>query len=131
KWRLDALIYLGDQARTENDPGTFVPLYQACATSFAADRRAAHCHWRLAFHSYRTGGPDAYDLLRSHVRLYPNSEDINDALYFLGRFTERKNDPAAARACYEELQRRYPNTYYALVARERLKDPAIQAAAPS
>ncbi len=123
KWRLDALVFLADQARTENDSGTFVPLYQACATSFPTDPSAAHCHWRLAFQSYRTDGADAYDLLRSHVRQYPKSEDINDALYFLGRLQERKNDTGAARVCYEELQRRYPNTYYALVARERLKTP--------
>lgn len=131
KWRLDALVYLADQARTDNDAGTFVPLYQACATSFPTEPIAAHCHWRLAFQSYRTDGADAYDLLRSHVRQYANSEDINDALYFLGRLQERKNDNGAARACYEELQRRYPNTYYALTARERLKAPAIQAATPS
>ncbi|MFL6452050.1 MAG: transglycosylase SLT domain-containing protein [Bryobacteraceae bacterium] len=131
KWRLDTLIYVADQARTDNDPATFVPLYQACATSFATDPRAAHCHWRLAFQSYHTDGDDAYDLLRSHIRQYANSEDINDALYFLGRLQERKNDAAGARACYDELQRRYPNTYYALVARERLKAPNIQAATPS
>jgi soluble lytic murein transglycosylase len=131
KWRLDALVFLADQARTENDAGTFVPLYQACATSFPTDPMAAHCHWRLAFHSYRTDGADAYDLLRSHVRLYPKSEDINDAVYFLGRLEERRNDLGAARVCYEELQRRYPKTYYALVARERLKLPTLQAATPS
>ena len=130
-WRLDALVLVADQARTDNDPATFVPLYEACATSFPDDPRAAHCHWRLAFQSYRTDSPEAFDLLRSHVRQYPNSEDINDALYFWGRLQERKNDYAGARACYEELQRRYPNTYYALVARERLKSPSIEAAAPS
>jgi soluble lytic murein transglycosylase len=130
-WRLDALVLLGDEARTDNDPATFIPLYEACATSFPDDPYAAHCHWRLAFQSYRTDSPEAFDLLRSHIRQYPNSEDINDALYFWGRLQERKNDYAGARTCYEELQRRYPNTYYALVARERLKSPNIQAAAPS
>lgn len=131
KWRLDALIYVADQARVDNDPSVFVPLYQACATTFPTDPRSASCHWRLAFQSYRTDGADQYDLLRSHVRQYPNSEDINNALYFLGRLQERKNDNSSARACYEELQRRYPNTYYALIARERLKNPAVQAATPS
>jgi soluble lytic murein transglycosylase len=131
KWRLDALVLLGDQARTDNDPAAFIPLYEACATSFPETRYAAHCHWRLAFQSYRTDSPEAFDLLRSHIRQYPNSEDINNALYFWGRLQERKSDNAGARACYEELQRRYPNTYYALVARERLKLPNIQAATPS
>lgn len=131
KWRLDALIFVADQARTENDVAVFVPLYQACAATFASDSRAAECHWRLAFQSYRSDGADEYDLLRSHVRQFPNSEDINNAVYFLGRLQERKNDNASARACYEELQTRFPNTYYAMIAHERLKSPSIQAAVPS
>ncbi|MFL6417335.1 MAG: transglycosylase SLT domain-containing protein [Bryobacteraceae bacterium] len=131
KWRLEAIVFIADQARIDNDPGTFVPLYQACATSFPTEPSAAHCHWRLTFQSYRTDGADAYDLLRSHVRLYPKSEDINDAVYFLGRLLERKNDIGGARICYEELQSRYPITYYAVIARERLKAPEMQAATPS
>jgi soluble lytic murein transglycosylase len=126
-WRLDALIYVADQARTENDSGTYLPLYRACAATFPKEPRAAWCHWRIALESYRKDGPDAYDLLRAHVQQYPKSEDINNSLYFLGRLVERKNENASARACYEELIRRFPNTYYAVVARERLKQPSLQA----
>ncbi len=56
---------------------------------------------------------------------------MNDALYFLGRLAERKNDFASARACYDELMARFPNTYFAVVTRERLKDPRLQAATPN
>ena len=127
-WRLDALIFVADQARTENDDRVYLPLYRACATTFPKEPRSAWCHWRLAFDSYRHDGPDAYDLLRSHVQQYPNSEDVNNALYFLGRLQERKNDNASARACYEELIALFPNTYYAVVARTRLQQPSLQAA---
>ncbi|MBV9759299.1 MAG: transglycosylase SLT domain-containing protein [Acidobacteriaceae bacterium] len=130
-WRLDALIYVADQARTDNDPDTYLPLYRACAATFPKNPRSAWCHWREAFESYRKDGDDAFDLLRSHVQQYPGSTDVNDAMYFLGRLSERKNDNASARACYEELGARFPNTYYAVLARERLKAPALEAATPS
>lgn len=130
-WRLDALIYVADQARTENDSSTYLPLYRACATTFSKDPRTAWCHWRVAFESYRKDGDDASDLLRAHLQQYGNSTDADNALYFLGRLLERKNDLASARACYEQLVAHFPNTYFAIVSRERLKDPGIQAATSS
>ncbi len=130
-WRLDALIFVADQARVDNDAETYLPLYRACATTFPKDPRSAWCHWRVAFESYRKDGDDAYDLLRNHVEQYPDSQDVNDALYFLGRLSERKNDEPSARACYQELVSRFPNTYYAIVARERLKQPSVEAATPN
>ena len=130
-WRLDALILVADEGRTDNDAGTYVPLYQACAETFPKDPRAAWCHWRVAFESYRKNGDDANDLLRSHIQQYPESLDVNNALYFLGRLLERKNDEASARACYEQLVARFPNTYYAIVARDRLQQPSVQASTAS
>jgi soluble lytic murein transglycosylase len=130
-WRLDALIFIADQARTDNDSGTYLPLYRACAATFPKDPRAGWCHWWETFDSYRKDGADAFDLLRSQVQQYPDSPDVNDALYFLGRLSERKNDNASARACYEDLVARFPNTYYAVLARDRLKEPALEAATPA
>ncbi len=129
-WRLDSLIFVADQARTDNDSGTYVPLYRACAFTFPKDPRSAWCHWQVSFDSYRHDGKDTYDLLRSHLQQYPDSEDINNSLYFLGRFQERRNENASARACYNELILRFPNTYYAVVARDRLKQPSLEAATP-
>jgi soluble lytic murein transglycosylase len=130
-WRLEALIFVADTARLDNDAGAYLPLYRACSETFPKDPRSAWCHWRVAFESYRKDAGDAYDLLRAHVQQYPGSDDVNIALYFLGRLQERKNDIASARACYEELAARFPNTYYAVVARERLKQPGIAAATSS
>ena len=129
-WRLEALISVADQARTENDSATYLPLYRACAATFPNDRRSAWCHWRIAFDSYRHDGSDAYDLLRTHIQKYPASDDVNDALYFFGRLAERKNQNDVARACYDEIVSRFPNTYFSVVARERLKEPGLQSATP-
>ncbi|HWF47428.1 MAG TPA: transglycosylase SLT domain-containing protein [Bryobacteraceae bacterium] len=130
-WRMDALISVADQARTDHQPLVYLPLYRSCAATFAADRRAAWCSWQMAFDSYLRDSADAADLLRTHIQKYPNSEDVDDALYFLGRLAESKKDLTSARACYEELNQRFPNTYYAVIARERLKTPAIEASDPS
>lgn len=127
-WRLAALIDIADQARTQNDVQTYLPLYRACAATFPKDPRAAWCHWRVAFESYRSGSSDAYDVLRAHVEQYPNSTDADNAVYFLGRLLEQKNDNAGARACYQELVEHFPNTYFAIQARQRLQTTSIQAA---
>jgi soluble lytic murein transglycosylase len=130
-WRLDALLFIADDARTRNDSSTFLPLYRACAASFTSDPKAAWCHWRVAFESYRKDAADAFDLLRAYIERFPASTDVTDALYFLGRLSERKNDFASARACYDEITVRFPNTYYATVAQNRLKEPAVKAATPA
>lgn len=129
-WRLDALIFVADQARIDNDRDGYLLLYRACAATFSGDPRSAWCHWRIAFDSYRTGANEAYDLLRKHIQQYPDSQDVNDALYYLGRLDEQKNDLASAHACFNELVARFPNTYYAVMARQRLQNPAVQAAKP-
>jgi soluble lytic murein transglycosylase len=130
-WRLDALVFIADEARTRNDASTFLPLYRACAASFASDPKAAWCHWRVAFESYHKDAADSFDLLRSYIERFPASTDVTDALYFLGRLSERKNDFASARACYDQLTTRFPNTYYATVAQDRLTKSAVKAATPA
>jgi len=129
-WRLDALIFVADQARTENDSRVYLPLYRACAMTFPQDPRSAWCNWRVVYESYRTDASDTYDLLRKHIQQYPTSTDVNNALYFLGRSEERKNQLGLARACYDQLIAHFPNTYFAVVARSRLKDPGMQTAVP-
>jgi soluble lytic murein transglycosylase len=129
-WRLDALIFAAGQAHIDNDASSFLPLYQACAAGFPNDPRAAGCHWRLAFYSYWQNKPDAFDLLREQLQRYPAANDANSALYFLGRYAELHDDRPAAVAYFDELAQRYPNTYYAIGARERLRQPVLAAAPP-
>jgi soluble lytic murein transglycosylase len=73
--------------------------------------------------------PNAAELMREQVRDYPAQANAGAALYFLGRNAERTGDPGSARASYERISRTLPNTYYATLARTRLKQPEIAAAA--
>ena len=89
EWRLEALISVADQARRDNDLATYQPLYRACATDFAKNDQAAWCAWRVAFDAYHADQPDAGDLLLGYIKQYPASNDMSDALYFLGRLYEK------------------------------------------
>ena len=128
-WRLDALTFVANQANVDGDPATYLPLYQACAAGFPDDPRSAWCHWRLAFTAYSQNKVDAFDLLREQVQRYPDAVDANAALYYLGRFAETRGDDAAARAYFSELVRLFPNTYYGVIGRERLKETKVASAA--
>ena len=120
KWRLDALVSDANSHLIENSLETYEPLYRACYESFPNDPQAAMCHWKVAWGHYLRRRPDAADLLRAHVRLFPASEDTPAALYFLGRLAEGANDAGSARAYYDEIVREYPNYYYTTLARGRL-----------
>ncbi len=52
---------------------------------------------------------------------YPVSANAVDALYWLGRSAERSGNPGHARAYYEKAIERFPQTYFAHAAANRLQ----------
>jgi soluble lytic murein transglycosylase len=121
KWRLDALVADANLHLIENSLDQYEPQYRACYESFPKDPQAAGCHWKVTWGHYLRRRPDAAEMLRAHVRMFPASEDTAAALYFLGRLAEASGDAGAARAYYDEIAREYPNYYYTVLARDRLK----------
>ena len=119
-WRLEALLAMGNSYLVENQVDAYEPLYRACYESFPKEARAAGCHWKVTWAHYLRRKDDARDLLREHLRLFPNSDESSAALYFLGRLAEGADDPSAARAYYGEIVREYPNYFYTGLARERM-----------
>jgi len=119
-WRLEALLAMGNSYLVENQVDAYEPLYRACYESFPKETRAAGCHWKVTWAHYLRRKDDARDLLREHLRLFPNSDESSAALYFLGRLAEGADDPASARAYYGEIVREYPNYFYTGLARERM-----------
>ena len=87
---MDALINVADQARTDNDAATYVPLYRACASRISKNDRAAWCAWRAAFDAYHTDQPTPPRSLLNFIKTYPGATDTSDALYFLGRLAEKR-----------------------------------------
>ncbi len=129
-WRLQAITAAAGYYAAENRPEQYQPLFRACYESFGSDPRAANCHWRFAWGEYlkdRSKG----DLLVEHLKSYPSSPHDGGALYYLGRIAETKGDFAAARAYYDKVSHDFANEYYGMLARDRMKQPAIAGAGAS
>jgi soluble lytic murein transglycosylase len=122
KWRLESLIASANHSLIENQILVYEPIFRACYESFPKDPQAAGCHWKVTWGHYMRRLPDAGDLLRAHLRMFPGGEYAAGALYFLGRLAEDAHDAPGARAYFEEILREYPNYYYNVVARERMKE---------
>jgi soluble lytic murein transglycosylase len=129
-YRLDLLLTIGNQALVDNDMNRSMQVFSACAASFPNDAGAAWCHWRVAFEHYRKRDPGAFDQLRAFLFRFPAANEANASLYFLGRLSEEHEDLPAARAYFDAILDHYPNSYYAVEARARLKEPRVHAAEP-
>ncbi|MBL8293011.1 MAG: lytic transglycosylase domain-containing protein [Bryobacterales bacterium] len=127
RWRLEALVGAANRYLVGNQPDAFLPLYKACYTAFPNDPQASFCHWRTAWVHYSRRDPNAVFLLADHLNKYPGSPDAAGALYFLGRLKE-PSEPGMARAFYEAINRHFANYYYAVLARERMRQPALREA---
>lgn len=124
-WRLKALLLAANAPLVVNDANSFLPIYRACYESFPSSPESATCHWRVTWNAWLQRKPEAASLLKEHLQRYPSSDKANAAFYFLGRYYEQSGDVAAAKRLYQEVEARFPNSYYTLQARARLKDPTI------
>lgn len=130
-WRLKAMISAASRFLVANRPDDYLPLYKTAYEEFPTDGQAGLFHWKVTFQSYFRDRSDAGDLLREHLRNYPFHATSGAALYFLGRHHEQRKEPGAARVIYERLARAFPNQFYAMQARERLRVPEVAAAPAS
>ena len=128
-WRLQALISVANYDSAHDQKDTAMSLYQACYAAFPGDSRSGQCHWKFAWSEYLRDPASAAALFRDHLSRYPESDRTTAALYFLGRIAESKADLGTARAFYEQVNTWFPNSYYAIEARERLSEPSVRSAA--
>lgn len=128
-WREQALIAEANRRVVDNSPADYVPLFKACYEDFPDSSDAGYCHWRVVWSQYLQNRAGAGAVLKTHLKNYPKSVKANAALYFLGRISETNGDFGAARAWYSAVVDRYPNSYYAVLARERLRQPSVNRAA--
>ena len=131
-WRLRALTTAANRYILANRPDDFVPLFRAVYRDFPTSSGAAQAHWKVAFQSYLLNQPDARALLREQLTDYPGLSSVaGAALYFLGRSYERAQDYPSARACYQRILSAFENHYYAMLARNRMKEAEIAHAGAS
>jgi len=130
-WRMKAMIDVADAARFQGDATLALDLYSTCAAVFGRNPGAVTCNWRRAYNAYHVNSAEAPGLIRNYIEQFPDSEDTTDAIYFLGRWYEKKGDLASARAAYDGLTFHFPNTYFGILGFDRLKLPALKTAVPS
>lgn len=130
QWRLEAQLAAAELFLNRNEQSSYEPIFRTCSEAFRDKPQASYCDWKVTWANYLRNQNDGESLFKAHLKQYPSSEKVPASLYFLGRHSESK-DPGAAKVYYTEIDLRYPNHYYAMLARERLQENALRQANPS
>ena len=98
-------------------------LFAEFLTRYPRDRHADEAVWYSAWNSYRMGDlPTALQLIAKLKASYPGSELRQRALYWQGRFLSQIGRVDDAVTSYTAAVDAEPLSYYALLARQRLRD---------
>ena len=120
-WAEEALYAGGNYYWVNLDRDQAAQFYQREVAAFPNGRYAAICQWRVVWTAYLERQPDMAKRLEQFLRQYPTSPLAVDALYWLGRANEHDDAPARARSLYRAAVVRFPQTYFAARAQERLR----------
>jgi soluble lytic murein transglycosylase len=121
-WTEEALFAGGNHFWVDLDRQRAAEFYQRAVAGFPAGRYAALAHWRVAWTAYLNRQSDVENRLEQYVRQYPTSQHVVDALYWLGRVNERNAKLSRARSLYRAAVQRFPQTYFAARAADRLHE---------
>ena len=131
RWNEDGLMSRANYYWVELDRAKAVAAYQRVLDLFPSGRYSMVAEWRIAWVAYLNRQPDTEDRLKNFLVKYPATSNISDDLYWLGRNSERANNPASARSFYQKDADRFPETYFGRAAAARLaKLPAAEGDAP-
>jgi soluble lytic murein transglycosylase len=120
-WNEEALMAAGNYYWVLLDRPKAITYYQRLLDAFPEGKYAYNAEWRIAWIAFLNNQPDADQRLTAFLLKYPTSANAVDALYWLGRSTERGGNPGHARSDYEKAIERFPQTYFAHAAAARLK----------
>jgi soluble lytic murein transglycosylase len=120
RWTEAALMAGGNYYWVLLDRANAVHYYQRVLDQFPGDKNAYNAEWRIAWVAYLDHQPYADDKMTVFLRKYPVSGGAVNALYWLGRSAERGGNPAHARAYYKKAIERFPTSYFADEAQNRL-----------
>jgi soluble lytic murein transglycosylase len=121
RWAEEALFAGGNYFWINLDRARAAEYYRRSMETLSSGKNNLVAHWRISWTSYLDRRPQAATQMEDHLRRFPASPFTTDALYWLGRSAERAGNPPQARAYYSKLVERYPQTYFGLLGRERLR----------
>jgi soluble lytic murein transglycosylase len=111
-----ALFAAGNIYLLRRDYDKAIDSFRELEQRFPGSARAHYVHWKVAWLSLRQGRTeDAKTGFEQQIALYPDSNEVSNALYWRGRLAEEEGDKAMAGAFY-----------YGPLARERSAKLGIQ-----
>ena len=120
KWAEEGYMQAGNFYWVALDRGKAAGYYRRVLDVYPNGKNDYNAEWRIAWVSYVSRQPDADEKLKAFLLKYPVSANAVDALYWLGRFSERSGNPAHARTFYNKAVDRFPETYFAFASADRL-----------
>lgn len=119
-WNEEALMAAGNYYWVLLDRTKAAHYYERVLENFPGDKNAYNAEWRIAWVAYLERQPYADEKITVFLRKYPVSGGAVNALYWLGRNAERSGNPAHARAYFRKTIDRFPTSYFAEAAENRL-----------
>jgi soluble lytic murein transglycosylase len=120
KWAEEGYMQGGNYYWVLLDRPKAAAYYQKVLDVFPEGKNDYNAEWRIAWVAYLTRQFDADEKLKAFLLKYPISANAVDALYWLGRFSERSGNPAHARSFYAKALARFPQTYFGMASADRL-----------
>ncbi len=121
QWLEQALFSAGNIYLLRRDYDKAIDSFRELEQRFPASPRAHYAHWKATWLSLRQGRTaDAKTGFEQQIALYPDSNEVSNALYWRARLAEEDGDKAMAAAFYQKVVDRYRNYYYGPLARERI-----------
>ena len=120
KWAEEGYMQAGNYYWVELDRKKAAGYYQRLIDVNPDGKNVYNAEWRIAWVAYLNNQPDADEKLKAFLLKYPVSANAVDALYWLGRNSERTGNPAHARTFYNKALSRFPETYFAFASADRL-----------
>jgi soluble lytic murein transglycosylase len=131
RWLEEALYSGGNMYLLKLDYERAIKEYTELVQHFPHSTYAPSAHWHAAWLSYRLRRyPDAARLMDEQIVNYAAGTEIPGALYWRGRLYEDiEHDFSQALNYYKTLNAAYVNSYYAILARQRIAVIGERAAA--
>jgi soluble lytic murein transglycosylase len=130
-WAEEALQAGGHYYWVELERAEAARFYARVAQLYPTGKNGVNAHWRVAWTAYLERPGEAGGRLEEHIRKFPASPYVENALYWLGRLAERGGDLPRARAFYAKGAERFTQSYYGRQAAARLQAIGVGRTTPA
>lgn len=124
-WTERTLFWTGNdywvELARDKASGFYQQVIDRFASSPAANGDIINSRWRIAWTAYMEQHDDAVGLIEKFIQDYPGASYVPDALYWLGRLSQRAGKVEDARAYFQKLRERFPSNYFAAAAAAPLR----------